>query len=144
MRESLYTGVIMWVNTILNHIDTRPIFPRYESSCIVYRPEWYLKMWSPHYRYLNDVKKEEETSPVQHWLWPRVDLRFKVQLLLLGQQDLTVGGKDLSEPCSPCSYHLLFYIWMSYVERDKKSYFTGLWWQKVFEFVWCSSSMALT
>jgi hypothetical protein len=41
MRESLCTQVSVWVNTILNHIDTRKIFPWYEGSCTVYRPEWY-------------------------------------------------------------------------------------------------------
>ena len=39
VRESLYTRVIIWVNTILNHIDTRGVLPRYEGSCMVYRPE---------------------------------------------------------------------------------------------------------
>ena len=43
VRESLYIRVIIWVNTILNHIDTRAISPRYEGSCIVYRPKWYWK-----------------------------------------------------------------------------------------------------
>ena len=41
VRESLYSQVIIWVNTILNHIDIRAILPRYGSSCMVYRPEWY-------------------------------------------------------------------------------------------------------
>ena len=41
VRESLYTRVIIWVNTILNHIDTREFLPRYEGSCNVYRPKWY-------------------------------------------------------------------------------------------------------
>ena len=27
VRESLYTQVIIWINTILNHIDTRTIYP---------------------------------------------------------------------------------------------------------------------
>ena len=39
MRESLYTRVINWVNTILNHVDTMAISPRYEVSCMVYRPD---------------------------------------------------------------------------------------------------------
>ena len=43
VRVSLYTQVIHWVNTILKHIDTRVILLRYESSCMVYRPEWYSK-----------------------------------------------------------------------------------------------------
>ena len=30
--------VIIWVNTILNHIDTRAILPRYEGSIMVYNP----------------------------------------------------------------------------------------------------------
>ena len=38
-RESLYTQVIIWVNTILNHIDTGMILHMYESSCIIYRLE---------------------------------------------------------------------------------------------------------
>ena len=43
VRESFYTQVIIWVDTILNHIDTTVILPRYECSCIVYRPEWHWK-----------------------------------------------------------------------------------------------------
>ena len=31
-RESLHTLVIIWVNTIVNHIDTRATLPRYECS----------------------------------------------------------------------------------------------------------------
>jgi len=41
VRESLYTHVILWVYSILNHMDTRAILPRYEGSCMVYRHEWY-------------------------------------------------------------------------------------------------------
>ena len=36
VRESLYTRVFNWVNTILNHIDISTILPRYEGPCIVY------------------------------------------------------------------------------------------------------------
>ena len=43
VRESLNIRVIIWVNTILNHIDTRVILPRYESSCMVYKSKWYWK-----------------------------------------------------------------------------------------------------
>ena len=38
MRVCINTQVIIWVNTILNHIDTRAIWPRYEGSCMVYTP----------------------------------------------------------------------------------------------------------
>ena len=41
VREPLYNQVIVWVNTILNHIDARAILPRYEGFCMVYRSEWY-------------------------------------------------------------------------------------------------------
>ena len=30
VRESLYTLIIIWFNTFVNHIDTRAILPRYE------------------------------------------------------------------------------------------------------------------
>ena len=43
VRESLYTHVIIWFNTILHHINTRAILPRYEGSSMVYGPEWYQK-----------------------------------------------------------------------------------------------------
>ena len=73
----LYTRVIIWVNTIQNHIDTRMIFSRYEGSCMVYRlewyrkpkchqipiPYWYLEMVDPHSRYPNGIKR----YPDQHW-----------------------------------------------------------------------------
>ena len=35
VRESLYTQVIIWVNTNPNHIDTRKTLPRYENSCMI-------------------------------------------------------------------------------------------------------------
>ena len=41
VRESLYARVIIWVNTILNHIDARAILPRCEGSCMIYKPKWY-------------------------------------------------------------------------------------------------------
>ena len=36
MRESLYSQIIIWVNTILNHIDTSIILPKYEGPCMVH------------------------------------------------------------------------------------------------------------
>ena len=39
--EYLCTRVIIWVNTIQNHIDIMVILPRYVGSCMVFIPEWY-------------------------------------------------------------------------------------------------------
>ena len=75
--QSLYTQVIIWVTTILNHINTRVILPRYEDSCMVYRPEWYQKqkycqilmsywyqkLWNPHLD-TRMVSKEDHTRPM--------------------------------------------------------------------------------
>ena len=41
VRESFYTQLISCVNTVPNHSDTKLILPRYECSCMMYRPEWY-------------------------------------------------------------------------------------------------------
>jgi hypothetical protein len=41
VRQSLYTYVIIWVNTILKHNDAKTISPNYEGSCMVYKPKWY-------------------------------------------------------------------------------------------------------
>ena len=35
VEESYYSRVVIWVNIMLNHIDTRAILPRYEGSCMV-------------------------------------------------------------------------------------------------------------
>ena len=43
VQESLYARVIIEVNTILNHIDTRMIFPTIKNPCIICIPEWYRK-----------------------------------------------------------------------------------------------------
>ena len=40
VREYMYTQIIIWVGTILNHTDARVIFPIYEGSFLVYKPEW--------------------------------------------------------------------------------------------------------
>ena len=72
-RESLYIQVIIWVNTILNHIDTKAILPSYEGLCMVYWLKWYWKyaycripilywyqnMRIPNYRYLSGIKKSQ-------------------------------------------------------------------------------------
>ena len=47
MRESLYTQLTIWVDTILSHIDTRTILPRYEDSCTLYRFEQYWQHKHP-------------------------------------------------------------------------------------------------
>ena len=59
VRESLYTRVINWVITILNHIDTRKIVPTYEGSCMVYRPKWHRKFFTIKYSYPTGIKKCE-------------------------------------------------------------------------------------
>lgn len=41
LRKSFCTRVNIWVSTILNHINTGMVLPRYEGSCMVYRPECY-------------------------------------------------------------------------------------------------------
>ena len=84
--ESLYT-IFIWVNTNLNHIDTRAIWPRYGSSCMVYRPKWhqkqyrqtpipywYQKRWNPFKRYPNGMEKRQyqtSTGSTQshHEMW---------------------------------------------------------------------------
>ena len=38
VRRSLYILFIIWVTTILIHIDARVILLRYEGSCLVYSP----------------------------------------------------------------------------------------------------------
>ena len=43
VRESLWAWVILWVNTILNHIDAMTILPGHDGPCIVYESEWYQK-----------------------------------------------------------------------------------------------------
>ena len=49
MRESLYNQIIIWINKdILNHIDTRTFWPRYEGSCMFYIP-------------INVIKKKNNT-----------------------------------------------------------------------------------
>ena len=47
IRESLYTWVIFWINIILEHVETRVIIPRFEDSCMVYRPKWCQKKKNP-------------------------------------------------------------------------------------------------
>ena len=42
--ESLYTYVVLKVNTILNCLNTGAILPSCEGSCMVYRPEWFSKI----------------------------------------------------------------------------------------------------
>ena len=57
MREPLYTQGVIWVNTILNRIDTRAIVLRYEGSCMVSR----TKIPSNTHTLL--VVKEDDTRP---------------------------------------------------------------------------------
>ena len=43
MREFMYIRVIVSVNIILKHIDSRAISPRCEGYCLLYRLMWYQK-----------------------------------------------------------------------------------------------------
>ena len=77
VSESLCNQFNIWVNTIVNDIDTRIIFPRYGSSCMVYKfewnqkrnyrpipiPYWFKKMRNTHHRYLNGIWRKEEIRP---------------------------------------------------------------------------------
>ena len=71
----LYTQLIIWIDTILNHIDTKTIFPKYESYFFVYIPEWYEinmvfinhilrvhNLWNPYYKYQLVYKKQYQTT----------------------------------------------------------------------------------
>jgi hypothetical protein len=51
VREALYTQVIIWGNSILNHIGTRAILPGYEGSCMVSRLEWHQNKNTGKYTY---------------------------------------------------------------------------------------------
>jgi hypothetical protein len=51
VKESLYTRLIMLVNIILTHINTRAIFPRCEGSCMVYELEWHCSKDLPNTPY---------------------------------------------------------------------------------------------
>ena len=49
--------VIGWVNTTLNHIDTRAILPAFEGSCLVYKLNSIkIKIFSK-YPYPTDIEK---------------------------------------------------------------------------------------
>ena len=39
VKESSCAQVIVWVNTILNYDELGQYLPRYEGSCLVYRPK---------------------------------------------------------------------------------------------------------
>ena len=57
MRESFHTRVNFWVNTIVNHIDTMAFLPRYEGSCLVYKPKWGRKQNHAQIPILTGIKK---------------------------------------------------------------------------------------
>ena len=59
MGEYLYIRVIIWVNTILNHIDTRVILPRYENFGVICKPKSYQKQNYRHIPIPIPVKKYE-------------------------------------------------------------------------------------
>ena len=59
VTESLYARVIIWVNTILTHIDTRMLLPKYEGSCMAYRPKWYQNKNAITYPYPTGIKNYE-------------------------------------------------------------------------------------
>lgn len=56
-EKIFYTRVIIWVNAILIHSDSRVILARYEGSSMVYRPEWYRKQKYGHMPTPTGIKK---------------------------------------------------------------------------------------
>ena len=92
MREPLYTWITIWVKTILNHINTRPIVPWFCPSRRVLT--WHIalngienkitvkypyptcskKIRNPHYTYPNYIKKDDTSTgthlPLTGWMLP--------------------------------------------------------------------------
>ena len=85
-ERSLYTQVIIWVTTVLNRNHITMLLPRYEGSCIAYSPNGVSNkitfqypyptgmrkpmIYSPHYRYLNGVKKDDTIPTLVFFLMP--------------------------------------------------------------------------
>ena len=68
-------------NTILIHINTSIVLSRYESFCRIYidpdgienkkkspipTPYWYQKVWYPHYRCPNGIRKDVTSPTLMH------------------------------------------------------------------------------
>ena len=61
--ESLYILVVIWVNIILNHIDTRAILPRHKDFSMVSRLKWYQDIFIlPYFK-----KGKERKTPIPYW-----------------------------------------------------------------------------
>jgi len=56
VRDRLFFQVIKCINTILNHINTKQLLPRYEGSCVVFTPKWYRSTNTIKYPYANGIK----------------------------------------------------------------------------------------
>ena len=56
MKESLYTQLITWVNTILNHIGNCVVLPGYQGHCKAYGPQWYANQNILEYPYPTIIK----------------------------------------------------------------------------------------
>ena len=47
---------------VFNEIDTKTILPKYEGSCMVYRPDWYHRQQCYQIPYLTGMKKKLKSS----------------------------------------------------------------------------------
>ena len=68
LRESLYTQVIKWVNTILHHIDIRTTIPRYKDNSMVYDPQWYWNI------------KDTIKTPTPYWYKTKAKSSFYIPI----------------------------------------------------------------
>ena len=68
----LSTWVIMWVNTILNHIDTTAILPKYQGSYIMYTPERYRNKNAIEYPYCTVSKNVKYSLWIPKWYYKKI------------------------------------------------------------------------
>ena len=101
MKESLYIQVIVWVNTILNHIDTRSLSPRCENSRMVHILEWYWNKISSNIHTLLVMEKYKililDTQMMSKEKTKRYPILLQTTLTDEGNQ-WTKNSRDIADP----------------------------------------------
>lgn len=137
-----HTQVIIWINTIVSHIDNMAILPRYESSCIVYSSKWY---WNKKYHQISIPifgkkhgiliihtqmvqENKNNTNPTQVWThfilacWTHAYVPTQIQTVCLThcacQHTILSSDYLTSTPTHPwCMLYIRYFVYVWQIPR---------------------------
>ena len=132
VRDIVCTWVDIWVNLILNHIDTRTILSKYKGSCMTYKPEWFPETKiSSKCTHPTGFKKVVKSS-LQILKWYEKDCTSLTLVHTIQELTLVINLPFATDKCTICMVHLStrHYVctirWIKFTSNGKLPHFPSM------------------